>query len=427
MTNVAVIGAGWSGLAAAVELAAAGTPVTVFETSRQLGGRARGIPWKGSGLDNGQHILLGAYRDTLRLMRLVGVAPEQALLRLPLRLSIADSFDLQTPALPAPLHLLAALLRARGLDLRERMAALRFVLRLKLSGFRVARDLPLSTFLTQHRQPQRLTQLLWEPLCLAALNTPLAQASTQVYLNVLRDSFSRARADSDLLLPRSDLSALFPQAAAEYIACQGGQVVIGSTVDAIARHGEAFLLRTPQVEQRFSHVIAAVAPWRLADLAAELPQLAEAVRMAQALHYQPICTVYLQYAASVRLPFPMIGLTGGHTQWVLDRSSTHAQHGLLAAVISAEGAYQQLDHATLAAEIARELAAAFPQLTAPLWSKVIIDKRATFACRPDLARPPQHTPLRNFYLAGDYTAGPYPATIEGAVRSGVICARAIIG
>jgi squalene-associated FAD-dependent desaturase len=427
MTNVAVVGAGWSGLAAATELAAAGIPVTVFETSRQLGGRARGIPWHDAGLDNGQHIMLGAYRDTLRLMRLVGIAPEQALLRLPLRLSIADSFDLQAPALPAPLHLLAALLGARGLDWRERMAALRFVLRLKLSGFRVARDLPLSTFLAQHRQPQRLTQLLWEPLCLAALNTPLAQASTQVYLNVLRDSFTHARADSDLLLPRCDLSALFPQAAADYIARQGGQVATGSTVDAIALHGEAFLLRTPQAEQRFSHVIAAVAPWRLADLAADLPQLAESVRMAQALHYQPICTVYLQYAASVRLPFPMIGLTGAHTQWVLDRSSTHAQHGLLAAVISAEGAYQQLDHATLAAEIARELAAAFPQLTDPLWCKVIIDKRATFACRPDLARPPQQTPLRNFHLAGDYTAGPYPATIEGSVRSGVICARAIIG
>ena len=82
--NVAVVGAGWSGLAAATELAAAGIPVTVFETSHQLGGRARGIPWHDAGLDNGQHILLGAYRDTLRLMRLVGVAPEQALLRLPL-------------------------------------------------------------------------------------------------------------------------------------------------------------------------------------------------------------------------------------------------------------------------------------------------------------------------------------------------------
>lgn len=425
MTNVAVVGAGWSGLAAATELAAAGIPVTVFETSRQLGGRARGIPWHDAGLDNGQHILLGAYRDTLRLMRLVGVAPEQALLRLPLRLSMPGAFELQTPALPAPLHLLAALLRADGLSLRERMAALRLVVRLKIDGFRVAQDLPLGDYLASHCQPARVTQLLWEPLCLAALNTPLAQASTQVYLNVLRDSFSHARADSDLLLPRRDLTALFPQAAARYIAQHGGEVCCGTTVSAIEQAADGYLLHAADTARQFSHVIVAVSPWHLPALASSLPQLARHVDMAQALRYQPICTVYLQYQPSLRLPFPMLGLTGGHAQWVLDRGATHDQPGLLAAVISAEGAYQQLPQAELAAAIARELSHAF-KLPAPQWSKVIVDKRATFACLPGLARPSQTTPLPGFYLAGDYTAGPYPATIEGAVRSGVLCARAII-
>lgn len=424
--NVAVVGAGWAGLAAATELAAAGIRVTVYETSRQLGGRARGIAWQESGLDNGQHILLGAYSDTLRLMRQVGVAPERALLRLPLRLTIQREFDLRTPRLPAPLHLLAALLAARGLAAGERLAALRLMLRLRLANFAVAEDLPLATYLARQRQPERVVRLLWEPLCLAALNTPLAQASTQVYLNVLRDSFSRARADSDLLLPRRDLSALFPQAAAGFIARHGGQVATGCTVDAVETAADGYLLQAGQAAHAHSHVIAAVAPWRLAALAARLPQLAEPVRQAGALRYQPICTVYLQYAPQVRLPFPMLGLADGHAQWVLDRGPTHGQPGLLAAVISAEGPYLQLPQPQLADSIAVQLAQTFG-LGQPLWSKVIIEKRATFACSAGLVRPPQRTALDGFLLAGDYTAGAYPATIEGAVRSGVACARAIIG
>jgi uncharacterized protein with NAD-binding domain and iron-sulfur cluster len=122
----------------------------------------------------------------------------------------------------------------------------------------------------------------------------------------------------------------------------------------------------------------------------------------------------------------MIGLTGGHVQWVLDRGALDGQHGLLAAVISAEGPHQGLTQEALAAEVTQELAQAFPHLPSPEWHKVIAEKRATFACHPSLPRPAQRTTLTNFYLAGDYTAGDYPATIEGAVRSGVKCAHLIL-
>jgi predicted NAD/FAD-binding protein len=108
--RIAIVGAGWAGLSTAVELAAAGVPVTVFEAAPNLGGRARGFTRNGIQLDNGQHILLGAYRETLRMMRQVGMAEEQALLRLPLRLAFPGHLDLATPCLPAPLHLLAGLL-----------------------------------------------------------------------------------------------------------------------------------------------------------------------------------------------------------------------------------------------------------------------------------------------------------------------------
>lgn len=422
--NIAVVGGGWAGLSAAIELAARNLPVTVLEAAPHLGGRARAVTWQGHEFDNGQHILLGAYHETLRLMRQVGIDPDKTLLRLPLRLAMHGALDLRTPALPAPLHLLAGLLCASGLTLSERLAALRFMSGLKLTRFRLSQDMALQSLLDRYRQPPRLTGLLWEPLCLAALNTPLHLASAQVFLNVLRDSFDQSRADSDLLLPRVDLSGLFPKSAAAYLSRQGGKVLTGAAVRSIQQNGSGYLLDTSAGTMSFSHVIAAVSPWRLGDITTQLPAIAHET---EALRYQPICTVYLQYAETARLSFPMQGLVGGHAQWVLDRGALLGQHGLMAVVISAEGPHQSLAQADLSAKVVDEVRAAFPELGTPLWHKIITEKRATFACLPNLQRPRQQTILPNFYLAGDYTAGDYPATVEGAVRSGVKCAQLISG
>ena len=125
MKRVAVIGAGWSGLAAAVRLSSAGLPVTVFEASRQLGGRARRVSIEGQHLDNGQHILIGAYRSTLDLLRELGSDPDRVLLRQPLDLRYADGFRMHASRLPAPLHLAWALAGARGLSWTERLGAAR--------------------------------------------------------------------------------------------------------------------------------------------------------------------------------------------------------------------------------------------------------------------------------------------------------------
>ncbi|MBU3736678.1 MAG: FAD-dependent oxidoreductase [Methylobacterium sp.] len=421
LTRVAVIGGGCAGLAAAAELAVNGIPVTLLEAAKQVGGRARGLNWKGRRLDNGQHILLGAYRETLRLMRLAGVDTAQALLRLPLQLVQHPGFELRaSPHLPAPLHVLAGLLRAKGLAPRERLAALAFMARLKLSGFRIRRDQPLAIYLRRHRQSEALVRWLWEPICLAALNTPLEQASTRVFLNVLRDSFAGAKSDSDLLLPRLDLSALLAEPLARLVKRCGGEVQTGTTVSAIRSDGDGFRLACAEAILPFSHVIVAASPFRLNDLLRDLP-LAPVPEPG----YQPIATIYLQYPDGVSLPFPMVGLTGGYSQWVLDRGALDGQPGLLGVVISAEGRHQALTQEALATAVAQELAAAFPGLPPPEWHKVIVEKRATFSCTPDLLRPQQKTPLKNLFIAGDFSAGDYPATIEGAVRSGVQCARLI--
>jgi squalene-associated FAD-dependent desaturase len=401
--RVAVVGAGYAGLACAVELADAGIAVEVFEASRTLGGRARAVDLNGLTVDNGAHILVGAYTETLRLMAKVG-ADGTALKRHPLHLEYPDMIRIAAPRLPAPLHLAWALLAARGLNFKEKFAALRFMRALEKCRFRLPRDITAKQLIAN--QPPALRHFLWEPLCLAALNTPVKLASAQVFLNVLRDSLAADRAASDLLLPATDFSSLFPEPAARFIAARGGQVRRRTRI------------RCLDELDGFSHRVVAVAPQHLAALA---PDIATGLRF----EWQPIATCYLQYPATVHLPFPMLGMAGGHAQWLFDRGALCGQHGLFAAVISGAGPWQTLGHEQLAAAIHTEATRVAPNLPAPHWTRVIEEKRATFCCTPGLERPETVTALPNLLLAGDYVAGDYPATIEGAVRSGIAAAERI--
>lgn len=414
-------------MAAAVELAAHGIPVTVFESAKQLGGRARGVVYHDTRLDNGQHLLLGCYRETLRLIELVGGDLEQDFLRLPLQLDLHRQFSLQAPRLPAPLHLLVALLRAQGLTWRERIRAARFMLTLRDLDFRLPHDMAVSALLASHGQDANIVLKLWEPLCIAALNTPIRKASAQVLLNVLRDSLNQTRADSDMLLPRIDFTALFPQRAAHFVEQHGGQVLLAAGVEKIGVRDDGVDLATAQDTHRYSHVICAAPPVATAKLLRPIAALGNSVAQIDALEHQPIYTVYLQYPANVRLPCPMLGLHQRVSQWLFDKGQIAGQHGLIASVISAEGDHQELPQDDLAHQVIDELRAEFGITDTPHWFKVIAEKRATFCCTPNLSRPSQQTALPRLLLAGDYTAGDYPATLEGAVISGVRCVGQLIG
>ncbi len=431
--EVLVIGGGWSGLAAAYELARAGRPVRVLESARQLGGRARNAPFNGMEVDNGQHLLIGAYRETLRLLHEVGVDEDDALLRLPLILSLVSldgsaETTLKAPRLPAPLHLAAGLLTARGLSVAERMAALRMSLALSLSGFRLSEDCSVSELLQRHRQPPRLIQTLWEPLCLAALNTPAASASASVFLHVLRESFARRRSDSDLLIPRQPLGELFARPLAAAIEAHGGRVETGSRAVALVCedgkvHGVRVrdaagehLLESRQVILALPHYAAA----RLLDGVAALSPLSQQLG---AMEEEPVVTLYLQYDESVRLQPPMRGAVGGLVQWLFDRREV-GQPGLMAVVISGSGEHMQLDNDTLTARCVDELRQ-LHGLGEPLSSRVIRERRATFHCGVDIEsnRPGHTSAIGGLWLAGDYTQRGYPSTLEAAVQSGVQCAR----
>lgn len=431
---VAVIGAGWAGCAAAVELARRGANVTLFEAARMAGGRARRIEYHGQILDNGQHILLGAYRDTLHLMRTVGLQPAQLLLRLPLQMRYArgdDGMDLAAPRLPAPLHLLAGVLRARGLSLADKLSLARFSSAARWMGWQLNEDCTVSELLDRFDQTERLTALMWRPLCIAALNTPPERASARVFLAVLRDSLGASRNASDMLLPRVDLSALFPDAAIAWLEKHGGTALLGKQVKTIERAGDEWIVAGDSQHGRFRHVVVATSPSHAGALLAGVDA---ALAAAVEFDVEPITTCYLQYPPDLQLPRPMLALRddplrGRWAQFVFDRGQLDAaQAGLLAVVVSASADALAGGTATLEQAIAQQLAEALqmPALASPLWSKAITEKRATFACTPNLQRPPNATAHDGLWLAGDYTEGEYPATIESAVRSGLAAAAGIV-
>jgi len=412
--KLAVVGGGWAGLAAAVIAVRAGHMVTLFEASRQFGGRARtlSIPLpdgREALLDNGQHILIGAYSQTLALMRTVGVDPAQALHRLPLALRFPDGDGIALPDWPAPLDAMWGIATARGWSWRDKLSLLRHAAAWQLRGFACDDALTVAG-LCVALSPVVMRELV-EPLCVAALNTPAHQASARVFLRVLRDSVFGAPQGrwgaSNLLLPKVDLGRVLPAAATTWLQTHGAEVAVGKRVQAIARTDQgwavdgrvfdAIVLACPSAEaQRLVAV---------ADIGAQ-----DWISRAGSLTYEAIATVYTTDGPGLVLP--MLALRSdaqAPAQFVFDRRQLGGPAGLLAWVASASHG----DTAMLEARVLDQ-AAGLGWPVKPL--RTVIEKRATFACTPGLRRPATRI-APGLVAAGDYVEGPYPATLEGAVRA----------
>jgi len=431
-----VVGAGWSGLACAISLVQRGHRPLVLDAAPHAGGRARSFTHALGGapaeLDNGQHLLLGGYRATLDLMQTVGVDCASAFARSPFALTYPDGWRLAAANLPAPLHLAAALVGARGPTLAERWSLTRWSLRHARTSWRhQGPDSPAAALFSG--EPAGLVRRLWRPLCLAALNVELEDASAHILLNVLRDSLGARAGDSALLVPRVGLSRLFPEAAIAWLRAHGAEVQLHSTVTALelgnAGAGHALQVRGERVTT--GSIVLALPADRAADLlTGQSAALDPALRMLRAVRFAPIATVYLRYAAGTRLVRPVMTLQddprlGHHGQWAFDRGALDpAMDGIVSVVISGAGPYRALDRDALGQAVALQLRRALG-LPAPLAPFAITEKHATIVPAPGLRRPAAALPVAGLYLAGDAADSPYPSTIEGSVRAGMAAAAAI--
>ncbi len=460
MRRVAVVGGGWAGLAAAVEAVTQGCEVTVFEASRHWGGRARRLalplsktephtnarlgesPDSHITVDNGQHILIGAYTATLSMMARVGVQLDEALHATPLALPFPDGSGLACPTWaqrwPAPLDTLATIAQARGWTWADRWAFVKTAARWRLQGFQCNPSLTVSALC--NNLPRRVVDDLIDPLCVAALNTPADQASAQVFLRVLRDALlGQGHApwrSADLLLPRRDLGQLLPDAAVAWLKERGAQLHSGARVTGLepmdgrwALHGTLPSARTGAApETWFDDVVLACPPRPAAALLTTLrhtPAWTAALQdwcdQAQAFEYEAIGTVYaMTPGAPWSSPHPMLALRGGPAQFVFDRGQLGGPDGLVAFVASAwNGTVQDLETQV------RQQAQQQLGLTDLAVVGTVVEKQATFACTPGLRRPGMN-PAPRLWTAGDAIDGPYPATLEGAVRSGQDAVRALV-
>jgi len=425
-SRVAVVGAGWAGLAAAVRLVQAGAQVSVVELARRPGGRARQADGAAQGFDNGQHILIGAYSATLGLMRSVGADPDALLLRQPLALVDPAGQGLRLPP-GAPLPgFVRAVLALRHWAWADRLALLaaasgwlarRFRCPPGWSVQRLCRTLPMA-----------VQRDLIDPLCVAALNTPMQQASAQVFLRVLQDALFSGRGSADLLLPRAPLSALLPDPAWHWLAAHGAQLLTGRRANSLSAEGRHWLLDG----ERFDAVVLACSATEAARLAAQVnPTWAAA---ASGLRYEPIVTAWL-HDPKLQHAQAMVALPAGPAapaQFAFNLGLLHhdpASCGVWALVASS--AAPSLIHGLSACGLAMLAQArqAFPGAFVGPDSQVLrhlaAERRATFACTPGLMRPAQHISQR-LVAAGDHVQGPYPATLEGAVRSGLAAADAVL-
>ncbi len=439
--ELAVVGAGWAGLAAAITACQAGLRVALIDAAPQAGGRARQqVIDFGFGpieLDNGQHLLIGAYRDTLSLIESIGESSANLFERRPMALHDTRGLSLRTARLPAPLHLLWALISASGLSLRERLAMVRLMSGLRRCGWRVPAGETVNVLLERYSQPMRLRQHLWEPLCVSALNTLSHQACSATFATVLRDSMGATRAASDFLLPRQSLGECLPAPALRWLQQRGGTIFLRSPVRSLSTGSSGWQVLGESLRIEAQRLILACGPANAQRLLeATQPRDFERQGVAASelggLRTAAIATTWLAWplrdGPSVQSP---LMLAAPHpderlADWLFDRGSHHG-YRVGALVSSAADSIASLKDRPNALHFARAVCEQ-QGLPEPSHARLIIERRATFLCEPYRPVPsqPDEGTLPGLWLAGDYTERHYPATLEAAVRSGRRAAQSAI-
>lgn len=433
--KVVVLGAGYAGLAAASELVLRGHDVTVLEGRALLGGRAHSFVDTKTGLvlDNGQHILMGCYHETLGLLRQLGVMDR---LYSPPRIAVPFASEKGRSELaakmPAPFHLLSALLTYGELSMADKISAGKLAVRLRLGQQPHATE-SVQAWMQRWGQTPNIIRALWEPLCIAALNEPVATGSATLFATVIRRSFLAGAADSSILLSRVGLSELFAPEARRLLEMCGGKLRLQAQITGLVFEGT--MLREIKLTDGSTlkpEAVVSALPWNV--LRGLLPGESKLARACAEIHDAPIVSLHLWLDHPV-LKEPFIGLLDSPVHWVFSRDHIHGanppgQEGhIITAVVS--GARDLVDKTGTELEelTMKELSRFLPEARGVrvLHRMVYKARSATFAATPETEplRPDATTEWSNLWLAGDWTNTGLPATIEGAILSGHRAAEAV--
>ena len=466
--KLTIVGAGWAGLSAAVRATQLGFQVHLIEASASPGGRAKTISHHDLQFDNGQHALIGAYSATLALIGSIGLNADELFERQALKWSYPSGAPFSLPTDPYPLKLARSLLFNKRFDGRDKLSVLKPALfwfeHVLMRTLFSAQTTPKDVSVAQLFQgvSQRIIQDLISPLCLSAMNTPMAHASANTFLQVLRDAFADPPHSCDFLWPKRTLSEIMPERAVQWLNEHGALVQMGRRIDALN-----------QIDPESSCLLA-VPPWQAAKLTQDKNPAWS--NLAHQLQHRAIASVYLKgQAHSSLITYPHLSeahstlgrlICFNHPMELED--CVHPQFG-----VQLQAPTQHKKHAGTLAEThmnAHKHPSTPISLSAPnppefstpestqYWALIVsvadpfkreviiqnalalarselglknpelqfcsVEKRATFSCEPNLRRPPCRV-AEGLWACGDYVQGPYPSTIEGAVRSGVNAVEAL--
>jgi len=416
--DITIVGAGWAGLAAAVKATQLGLRVQLFDAAHAPGGRAKSVAHQGLLFDNGQHALIGAYSETLGLIQTMGLQPQALFDRQALKWQYPKGECFELPQDAYPLKALRSLLFSKRFSVREKstlMKPLFFSVSQALWG--KADDTVDQLF--KGVSPKIMRDII-SPLCLSALNTPISVASANTFMRVLKDAFANAPQSCEFLFPLLPLSDIFPLPCLNWLRERGARIQLNHRIDDLQA-------LEPQVP-----VVLAVPPWQASLLTQDkYPQWS---MMAKNLKHRAIASIYVKglraESGSKQVPYepgplmclndhdesedcvhPQFGLQLGVNASSRDSHPRRAEHWALIVSAADPNARQTIiENALKAAREQLKLEDAQLELCT-------VEKRATFSCDAHLQRPPCWIDT-GLMAAGDYVQGPYPSTLEGAVRSG---------
>lgn len=446
--KVVVVGGGFAGLAAAIALQERRHQVTLLERRGVLGGRASSYRDAASGedVDNGTHLMIGGYRETLDLVDRAG-ARDLLHIQDDLVLDYIDDAgpsQLRCPPVAAPFHLLFGLLRMR-LPWRVRWDALRLGMAVRLG--RRPDGLTLAEYFAGTGQSAASRRLIWDALATAILNETPERASARLFYDVYHEAFLRSRRASRLVFLRRGWSVLHDQLG-RYFQGRGGTIrrralVAGVDVEEGRAAGVRYTQRAETKaemqrgarahdEQVPADAVVLALPWHAVGgvLPEPWPERApfEGLRR---LGASPIVSIEMWLDRPV-VEKEMVGLRDTEVEWVFDKGRLFGRRGApqhLAFIVSAAHRSTVRPNAELVAAAEGALRRYFPAMAEAkvVRSLVLREPQATFSCDPasDTLRPGPVTPIAGLFLAGDWTDTGLPATIEGAVRSGRRAAAAL--